>query len=271
MISQADPSALTAYEAFAETYDAFNHTYQYERWTGRLLAQAREHGLTGDRLLDVACGTGLSFLPLLEQGWRVTGCDLSPAMLEIARAKVDGDVELMVADMRELPQLGQFDLIWSLNDSLNYLLSVDELQSALISMARNLAPRGVSLFDLNTLLTYESFFGRTHQTEFGGKRFLWHGLATPGSIAPGSIYEARYEAEDRSADHVHRQRHFTEAEVRASIERAGLRCLAVLGEHDGDLEPGVDESFHTKAVYLCAHAGRSPEATDERPTEANRS
>jgi SAM-dependent methyltransferase len=250
--NQADPSALTAYQAFAETYDAFNHVYQYERWTGRLLAEAQACGLEGNRLLDVACGTGLSFLPLCEQGWRVTGCDLSPAMLEIARTKVAEDVELIVADMRELPRLGEFDLIWSLNDSVNYLLSLKELQSALISMAANLAPRGILLFDLNTLLTYESFFCGTQVREFDGKRFVWHGKAKRESIAPSSIYEADYEVEGMPAGHTHRQRHFTQAEVRASIEGAGLRRLKVLGERDGDLEPGVDESIHTKAVYLCA-------------------
>jgi SAM-dependent methyltransferase len=252
-----DLSALTAYEAFAASYDAFNHVYQYERWTDRLLAEARARGLEGDRLLDVACGTGMSFVPLLERGWQVTGCDISPAMLEIARTKVGGEAELLVADMRELPALGQFDLIWSLNDSVNYLLSVEELRSALRSMAGNLAPGGVILFDLNTLLTYKTFFSQTFTREFGGDRFVWHGEMTPDSISPGSICEARFEAEGRAADHVHRQRHFPQAEVQASIEWAGLRCRAVLGERDGALEQGVDDSVHTKAVYLCSSAADS--------------
>jgi SAM-dependent methyltransferase len=250
---QLDLSALDAYEGFAETYDAFTHgVYQYERWTGRLLAQAQARGLQGNRLLDVACGTGLSFLPMLERGWRVTGVDLSPAMLEVAQAKVDDDVELHVADMRDLPQLGEFDLIWSLNDSLNYLLSVDELRSALRSMARNLAPRGILLFDLNTLLTFENFFSHSETREAGGKRFLWKGHTSLEPAAPTAIYEAHYAVEGEGKEHVHRQRHFKEAEVLAAIEDAGLRCLAVLGESQGELEEGLDESVHTTAAYICA-------------------
>lgn len=248
-----DPAAREAYQAIAASYDAFTHgEYQYERWTERLLDAARAHGLEGNRLLDVACGTGLSFIPLLDRGWRVTGCDLSPAMLELARAKVGDRAELLVADMRDLPPLGQFDLIWSLNDSLNYMLSDQELRDTLTSMAQNLAPRGVLLFDMNTLLTVKDFFCGTFPRESGGDRFIWRGLTAANSVEPGSLYEARFEAEGRAVDHVHRQRHFPESEVRAMIESAGLRCLAVLGERDGDLEPGMDESTHTAAVYLCA-------------------
>lgn len=45
-----------------------------------------------------------------------------------------------VADTRALPRLGGFDLIWAVNDAVNYLLDVDELQSALAGMRDNLAP-----------------------------------------------------------------------------------------------------------------------------------
>jgi len=247
-----DRSALAAYEGFAKTYDAFTHgVYQYERWTGRLLGQAERCGLEGNRLLDVACGTGLSFLPMLERGWQVTGCDLSPAMIEVARAKVGDEVELHVADMRDLPLLGEFDLVWSLNDSLNYLLSVEEMRSALRSMAPNLAPSGVLLFDLNTLLTFEGFL-RSETRTTGGKRFLWEGQSgEPGT--PSAIYEARLSVDGEGAEHIHRQRHFTEAEVLAAIEDAGLRCLSVLGERAGNLEEGLDESVHTTAAYLATH------------------
>ena len=57
----------------APAYDEFNRGYKYERWVGRLLEQAEVAGLEGNRLLDVACGTGLSFTPMLDRGWQVTG------------------------------------------------------------------------------------------------------------------------------------------------------------------------------------------------------
>lgn len=112
-----DP-ALLAYEAFAPIYNDFTHANDYESWLGRtLLPELRKHGLReGGRALDVGCGTGRAFRPLLDRGWQVHGCDLSPAMLEVAAREGGEEVTLQVADMRELPRLGEFDLVLSLND-----------------------------------------------------------------------------------------------------------------------------------------------------------
>lgn len=249
---ELDVSARAAYDSMASAYDVFNKAYQYESWTGKLLAEAQSAGLEGDRLLDVGCGTGLSFVALLDKGWKVTACDISPRMLEIARERVGDRAELLVADMRELPELGQFDLVWAVNDAANYLLSDEELRAALGSMARNLAPDGVVLFDLNTLLTFKTFFCETHEREVDGQRFVWRGEMDAEKIEPGATADAHFEAVGQSIDHVHRQRHFPEADVLAAIEAAGLRSRAVLGELEGVLTPALDESVHTKAVYVAS-------------------
>ena len=132
-----DP-ALLAYEAFAAVYNDFNHSNDYEKWLGRaLLPELRKHGLRdAGKALDVGCGTGRAFRPLLRRGWQVQGCDLSPAMLDLA-AEEAPDVPLVVADMRKLPHLGDFDLVLSLNDSINYLLGDGDLIHALSAMRKS--------------------------------------------------------------------------------------------------------------------------------------
>jgi ubiquinone/menaquinone biosynthesis C-methylase UbiE len=240
------------YDAYASAYDDFNRGYMYARWTGRLLAKAEEAGLEGDRLLDVGCGTGLSFLPMLDRGWRVTACDISPQMLEVARGKAGERATLLVADMRELPDLGEFDLAWAVNDAINYLLSGDELEATLTGMRRNLAPGGIILFDVNTLATYRNFFGREIVVEEKGRRFVWQGELSPDQVSPGVVAEARFDAAgEPDVSHVHRQRHFPEGEILAAMEAAGLQSAGVFGELDGDLHSGLDEDRQTKAVYLC--------------------
>jgi SAM-dependent methyltransferase len=246
-------SAKQTYDTFSSVYDDFNHRYMYERWTGRLLAAAEDAGLEGDRLLDVGCGTGLSFIPMLERGWHVTGCDISLQMLDLAEAKVGEAATLLTADMRDLPVMGQFDLVWAVNDAVNYLLTREELEAAVTGMRRNLAPNGIVAFDVNTLATYRTFFSTERVVEVNGKRLIWRGQMSAADVSPGSINEARFEAAgEEDLAHVHRQRHFAEDEVLAAIDAAGLRSLDVLGERDGDLERGLDEELHTKVVYLCA-------------------
>src|SRR3954464_14843220 len=98
--------ALSAYDGLAPHYDAFTAGYDYETWTDALETLAREHGLRGRRLLDVACGTGKSFVPFLAHGYDVTACDISAEMVAMAKAKPEtSGARLLVADMRELPDL----------------------------------------------------------------------------------------------------------------------------------------------------------------------
>jgi SAM-dependent methyltransferase len=239
------------YDTYASAYEDFNHGYMYERWTGRLLEKVEEAGLAGDRLLDIACGTGLSFVTMLERGWKVTGCDISPAMLEIAEEKFGDRAELFVADMRELPEVGEFDLIWAINDPLNYLLSVEELEATLDGMRRNLAPAGIALFDINTLVTYRTFFSQEVVVNQNGRQMVWKGKLTPEEVAPGVFAEASFEEVGAEGSaHVHRQRHFSREEVEGAFDRVGLKLVALYGEQDGDLTLGLDENLHTKAVYL---------------------
>ena len=251
---QGGDATKQAYDVLAPSYDAFTlgFGYKYETWTATLLAKAEEEGLRGNHLLDVACGTGFSFIPLLERGWQVTGCDVSPAMVEGARAKVGDRAELVVADMRELPALGEFDLVWAINTPLNYLLGGKELEATLAGMRRNLAPGGLVLFDAMTLRTARTFFAEQFDVERDGKRFSWKGALDAREVVAGAVGGGRLEEEgepDRAHDH--RMRHFSEGEFRAAIEAAGLNCERVFGESDGQLQPDLDEDDHSVAVYVC--------------------
>lgn len=251
--------AERAYEALAPLYDDFTAHHDYELWLGNLLPKLRRHGLSGRRLLDVGCGTGKSFLPMLERGWEVTACDISPAMLELARAKAGDAARLSVADMRELPVFGEFDLVWALDDAVNYLLSGEELERALSGMRANLAPDGLLMFDVNCLQSYRSFFAEEQRVRRHGRTLLWRGQGSADAL-PGSTSEARFEVEAGAnaaefETHVHRQRHFPEAEVLERLEAAGLKCLDVYG-HGFDAVPKqpVDELVHSKAVYMARRA-----------------
>jgi SAM-dependent methyltransferase len=251
--------AEQAYEAIAPVYDEFTAHHDYEMWLGNLLPKLRSHGLRGRRLLDVGCGTGKSFLPMLERGWEVTACDISPSMLERARAKAGGAAKLSVADMRKLPVFGEFDLVWALDDAVNYLLSGMELEEALSGMRANLAPGGLLMFDVNLLQTFRTFFAEVQTVERGGRRLIWRGQGSPDAL-PGSISEARFEVESGDTEievetHIHRQRHFPEAEVLELLEAAGLKCLDVYGHgFDTVLKQPIEELVHSKAVYISCRA-----------------
>lgn len=255
--------AKATYEAFAPTYDDFTADHAYEWWIGELLGVLERNGLSGDRLLDVGCGTGKSFQPMLARGWEITGCDISPSMLDHARAKVGDTARLTVADMRELPAFGTFDLIWALYDAINYLLSTEELELALSGIGANLASGGLLAFDLLTLHGCRTFYTAEQLIERAGRRMTWRGEGS-ADAAVGAICEASFEVEAQSGEvqsHMHRQRHFPEAEVRTALKVAGMVCVDVYGIYtDGILRQPLDEGAHTKAVYIVATSSEARSA-----------
>src|ERR1041384_2483079 len=94
-------TAREAYEDLAPAYDLLTAEYPHEPWLAARPELARAPGLRGRDVRDVACGTGKSFLPLLSRGYRVVGCDISPAMLALAAEKAP-DVPLVQAELRTL-------------------------------------------------------------------------------------------------------------------------------------------------------------------------
>jgi SAM-dependent methyltransferase len=247
--------ATPAYDALAPFYDAFTAHHDYEQWVSALEGLAREHGLRGDRMLDVACGTGKSCAPFVARGYAVTGCDGSQAMLDRARLRLPASVRLVRRDLRALGRLGRFDLVCCLDDGLNYLLHEAELVLALRGMAAQLRRGGMLLFDVNTLATYRGFFASETTVSTSSHDLCWRGLAG-AAFAPGEVARARLDIVARDGGEpvrtLHRQRHHTPAAVDRALAAAGLELVARRGQDlTGAIERELDERRHTKALYIA--------------------
>jgi SAM-dependent methyltransferase len=110
----------------------------------------------GHRVLDLGCGTGRHSVALATEGLEVTGLDLSPALLDRARATADSagvEVTWLQRDMRDLSDLGPFDACASLYTAFGFF-GDDEDQEVLYEVAAALAPGGRFLLDLTNFLGY---------------------------------------------------------------------------------------------------------------------
>jgi SAM-dependent methyltransferase len=262
------PDTRAAYDALAPVYDGLTAHHDHERWLGLLLGVAARHGLSGSRALDVACGTGKSFMPLVRRGFEVTACDISPAMAARARRRARGHgVRVAVADMRRLPLVCDgADLVTCLDDAVNYLLDRAELHAALTGMRANLRPGGVLVFDANTLATYRAVFcdglswaggantyvsvGESRAAEAGGlfatTLQAWRGAPVTGTL----LSQSR-----------HVQRHHGTRRLERALRDAGLEPLGFYGSGpDGTPDGPPDEQRHVKTVVVA----RRPPATANR-------
>lgn len=109
-------------------FDAFDHDIEL------YLGYAQ---IVGGPILELGCGTGRLLAPLGKAGFAVTGLDTSPAMIELARTRLERDdlvrrVIIQLGDMRDLSDFDQdqFSLvIISVNSFLHLESVTDQIQA----------------------------------------------------------------------------------------------------------------------------------------------
>lgn len=115
-------------------------------------AAAAIHLNPSDHVLDLCCGAGRHLATLEKYGACLTGLDYSPQLLKYARARLSMTTGLVRADMRRLPFLSCFDVVFSFFTSFGYFLKETDNTRAAEEMARTLKPGGRFFMDyLNPL------------------------------------------------------------------------------------------------------------------------
>ncbi len=136
------------YTESAHLYDAIylsqGKDYAAESRRIRELAQQHQKS-TGNKLLDVACGTGLH-AGYLSEFYQVEALDLDEKMIAIAREKHPG-IPFRVGDMRDFSLDRQFDVLTCLFSAIGYLKNTPQLHQAVGNMGKHLKPGGVMLIE----------------------------------------------------------------------------------------------------------------------------
>jgi SAM-dependent methyltransferase len=129
----------------ADIYDAVYSFKDYAAEVEQLHLLIEERAPHASTLLDVACGTG-KHLEHLRTWYEVSGLDLDPQLLEIARGRL-GDVPLSVGDMASFELGRRFDVVTCLFSSIGYVGTLERLDEAIATMAAHLRPGGVLIVE----------------------------------------------------------------------------------------------------------------------------
>lgn len=102
-----------------------------------MLLSALPQDLSGARVLDAGCGAGQMSCALASRGAEVVGVDISPSLLEVARARTPEDVANQITyvagDMLD-PMHGEFDFVVAMDSLIHY--QPRDTASALLELAR---------------------------------------------------------------------------------------------------------------------------------------
>ena len=113
---QEEALAIAAYEDFGEDYAKVLENNAYNAHFERPSTLALLPDVAGLHVLDAGCGPGAYVKLLLERKARVTGVDVSPAMLKIAQRRFQGQADFHLHDLSKPMTMfrdGSFDVILS--------------------------------------------------------------------------------------------------------------------------------------------------------------
>lgn len=118
-------------------------------------------------ILEPMCGSGRYLIPLLKQGYEVTGFDNSPHMLDVCRKKCEDlglKVNLFEASFENILLNDTYSLIIIPSSSFCLLTSIEQINTALTFISNRLKPGGKFVFEIETLWAVEE-----KQGEWQGK------------------------------------------------------------------------------------------------------
>ena len=139
----------TAFTQYARYYDLLYRDKDYgteARWIDGLLRGTE--GWAG-ALLDIGCGTGVHAREFAQLGWQVTGVDLSPDMIALARERTPAaaSIDYVTASATDFDLGRKFSAVVSLFHVASYQTGPADLPAMLANVRRHLVAGGRLAFD----------------------------------------------------------------------------------------------------------------------------
>ena len=284
---------MEAYTDFAKVYDIFMDDTPYEEWCDYLVELMEKHRIsprlteaslkTGkdgiidedcdedvtkrnllqerNTILDLGCGTGTLTELLARKGYDMIGIDNAQEMLQIAMDKRNRsglDILYLLQDMRSFELYGTVGAVVSICDSINYLLEDDDVVETFRQVNNYLFPKGLFIFDFNTVYKYEVVIGDTTIAENREQcSFIWDNYYHEEQQVNEydlTVFVREDEATDiyRRFQETHYQRGYCLEQMQDYLRQAGLVFVEAV---DADTHGQVADT--SERIYVVARKGNN--------------
>lgn len=230
---------MSAYEGFAEVYDTFMEDTPYDLWTEYLIEIFKKHSLNNNTniIAELGCGTGNMTQRLAGKGFDMIGIDISESMLAKAREKTSSDLNILYLnqDMREFELYGTADAIISMCDSINYITEEKELLEVFKLVNNYLEPKGLFVFDINTIYKFRDILGDNSFCETTeDSAYTWENYYDENEKI-NEFYTNFFIKDNETGLYMrHEEFHYEKGyeinKIKELLERAGLKFEAVYDE-----------------------------------------
>ena len=228
---------MSSYDALAASYDELMVDGSYRKrvaWLEKLFKKSR---IPVETVLDLACGTGTVSCLLAEHGYRVIATDASEEMLTQAMSKAvmleENAPLFLLQSMPKLRLTEQVDAVVSTMDSLNYLTREKDIRETFCRVHRWLKSGGQFIFDVNTAYKLRRMDQQMYMDETEDSYCVWRTFfseKTQCCTYQVDLFRLNGDgAWDRDFEE-HRERAWTEEQLRMFLEDAGFTDITVTGD-----------------------------------------
>lgn len=232
---------MQPYTGFAAVYDLFMDNVPYDEWADYLEYLLKKNKVNQGLILELGCGTGSMTRRMAAKSYEMIGIDLSEEMLSIAREKSalsEDGILYLCQDMREFELYGTVKAVISVCDSMNYIMSEEDLVKVFRLVNNYLDPEGIFIFDLDTKYAYETILGDNTIAENREEgSFIWENtyyedemvnevnltLFLPEEKFSQDMQNQIY----RKYEETHFRKAYTLDTMQRLIEKAGMEWMAV--------------------------------------------
>lgn len=155
------------YKKFATVYDQMDADLHSKRMVPYCNKIFKKFKIKPSNGLDLCCGTCSAILEFEKLGVKMSGLDQSAEMLALAAKKTKkykttlyqkSLPKFRLLDTKNSQKHVQFDMVTSFYDSLNYMLSENDLEKTFQSVHKHLNKDGWFIFDMNTPLALKTIW-----------------------------------------------------------------------------------------------------------------
>ena len=242
---------MASYETFAKIYDEVMDENLYLDWlefTCRHLEKKQQ------KLLELACGTGILSVELANLGFEVTGLDLSEEMIALAKERITTDDEglyFVTGDMLDLKERETYDVVTCYSDSLCYMPNEEAVQQVFDGVYGSLKNEGTFIFDVHSIYQMnEGFSEYCYHYQTDEFAFLWESY--PGDYDHSVEHFLTFFVSDKKGkferfDELHEERTYDVSTYKQLLKQAGFKKIDVFADFE-DSEPD-DES--RRWFFVC--------------------
>lgn len=280
---------MEAYGDFAKVYDIFMDEVPYDKWCDFIVSTFEKYNVPKELILDLGCGTGNLTRMLANRGYSMIGVDSSWEMLSIAKEYEDDlekdfndweeafdelegkaligdefitDGELtydenssnilyLLQDMREFELYGTVRAVVSVCDSINYLVTDEDVLECFKLVNNYLDPDGIFIFDFNTKYKYSEVIGDSIIAENREEcSFIWENFydeATRINEYDLTIFTKTEDGLYEKSVETHYQKGYTLDEMTALVKAAGLEFVDAI-----DSESLGNVTEQSERIYIIA-------------------